>query len=309
MNALTWFSEFRVRDGVVHYHQTGARIRVDATLLRDVLAWLTYYVPIRLNAAVRRTFRPGPKLWFTPKAPPPWYLIWNATSWIGARTAADADDADAAFYFEDATWGLGASLGSTRCINGECTDVSKSEVARVFERVFGYPLAINPETECGEAVEKSELNGAHDGRIIACPRPPQRERVYQRLIETGTDAYVEDLRTPCAGGAPVVVFIKRRPRGDRFANHNTSVTLADPRRLFSRAELATIQTFAREMKLDWGGLDILRERGTGRLYIVDVNKTDMPPLALPFMDKMRASRKLGAALGELVREFGQKKMR
>ena len=63
------------------------------------------------------------------------------------------------------------------------------------------------------------------------------------------------------------------------------------------------------MKLDWGGLDILRERGTGRLYIVDVNKTDMPPLALPFVDKMRASRKLGAALGELVREFGQKKMR
>ena len=54
------------------------------------------------------------------------------------------------------------------------------------------------------------------------------------------------------------------------------------------------------MKLDWGGLDILRDRANGRLYVVDVNKTDMPPLALPFRDKVRAIALLGDALKRLL---------
>lgn len=302
----SWFSEFRIHQGVVHYHQTGARIRLDASLLRDIAAWSAYYLPVRLFALVRRVFQPGPHIWFTPQRPPPWYLAWIASSWIGARSAASAECADAAFYFEDATWGPGVQTGSIPCINGACTDVSKSEVARVFERVFGYPLAIDPEREAGAAVEKGEINGAHDGRIVTCPRSASPRLVYQKLIETGDEDYVEDLRTPCIGGRPVVVFIKRRPRAERFENHNTSVSLGDPEKLFSADEIERIGVFAREMKLDWGGLDILRDRASGRLYIVDVNKTDMPPLALPFLDKMRASRRLGLALKELVRTFRAK---
>lgn len=43
------------------------------------------------------------------------------------------------------------------------------------------------------------------------------------------------------------------------------------------------------MRLDFGGLDILRDKQTGRIYIVDVNKTDMgPPFALPLKEKLRA---------------------
>lgn len=305
MSGASWFSEFRVKAGTVHYHQTGARIPLDGALVRDVAAWFTYYIPIRIAGAVRRVLRPGPRLWFTPHHPPPWYLIWNATAWIGARAATGAADADACFYFEDTTWGAGAATAAP-CINGACRDVSKSHVASVFERVFGYPLAIDPAVSQGPVVEKGENNGAHDGRVISCPQPPLADRVYQRLIETGAGDFVEDLRTPCVGGVPVVVFIKRRPRGERFSNHNASVELADPCTLFSEVELARISAFAREMRLDWGGLDILRDRENGRLYIVDVNKTDMPPLALPFLDKMRASRALGRALEALVREFARK---
>jgi hypothetical protein len=299
----SWFSEFRIHEGIVHYHQTGARIRLDGALLWDILAWSTYYLPVRALALVRRIIDPGPRLWFTPQRPPPWYLAWIASSWIGARNAPSAECADAVFYFEDATWGQGIQSGSTPSINGACTDVSKSEVARVFERVFGYPLSITPEHETGLAVEKGEINGAHDGRIIECPQSATSHRVYQRLIETGAETYVEDLRTPCIGGKPIVVFVKRRPRSERFENHNTSVSLAEPERLFSPDEIAKIGVFAREMKLDWGGLDILRDRDSGRLYIVDVNKTDMPPLALPFLDKMRASRRLGIALKALVQDL------
>jgi hypothetical protein len=53
--------------------------------------------------------------------------------------------------------------------------------------------------------------------------------------------------------------------------------------------------------MDWGGLDILRDRRTKQIYIVDANKTDMgPPLALPLADKMRATRLLASALRRYV---------
>jgi hypothetical protein len=55
------------------------------------------------------------------------------------------------------------------------------------------------------------------------------------------------------------------------------------------------------MHLDWGGLDVLRDRADGRLYVVDVNKTDMgPPIALPWADKLRATRLMARALLELL---------
>lgn len=301
MTQHPWLSTFSIRNGVVHYHDTGARIRLDGALMRDVLAWLTYYVPIQLNAAVRQIVCPGPRLWFTPKPPPPWYLIWNASAWIGARAAASPQTADACVYFEDATFVSGASATALPYINGACVDVSKTHVARVFARVFGYDLLVDPSITRGPAVEKSELNGAHDGVVVSCPCEPRPGRVYQKLIETGQGDYVEDLRTPCVDGNPVVVFVKRRGRDQRFANANTQVILADPGEVFSLSELNLIREFAREMRLDWGGLDILREQGSGRLYIVDVNKTDMPPLKLPFFDKIRASRRLGEALREMVR--------
>lgn len=300
LNRTSWLSTFNIQDGVVHYHQTGARIRVDAALLRDVLTWLTYYLPLRLKAAARRALKPGPRLLFVPRPPPPWYLLWNASAWIGAREANHATEADAIVYFEDATWGHGATNVVRPCINGRCTDVSKSRVTEVFEQVFGYSLRIDPETHTGPAVEKSELNGAHDGRIIECPRPRRSGCVYQRLIETGDSGFVEDLRAPCVGGRLVTVFIKRRPKPQRFANLNTTVRLAAPADLFSLTELNQIEAFARAMELDWGGLDILRDGASGRIYIVDVNKTDMPPLALSFRDKMRSSQQLGRALEALI---------
>jgi hypothetical protein len=55
------------------------------------------------------------------------------------------------------------------------------------------------------------------------------------------------------------------------------------------------------MALDFGGLDVLRDREDGRIYIVDVNKTDMgPPSALTAKDKLTAMRGLAQAFAALV---------
>lgn len=52
----------------------------------------------------------------------------------------------------------------------------------------------------------------------------------------------------------------------------------------------------RSIGLDWGGVDVLRDRSSGRIYIVDANKTDMgPPVALKLGAKLRATRRMAQA--------------
>ena len=300
MTGTLWMSDFHFESGRVKVRTTGADLALDRGLLIDVALWLAYYVPVRLKGLWTIVTRPGPKVWFAPDTPRPWYLIWLAACWSGVRFVRSPDKADAAFYFEDVTIGSPPAGALARQYNFACTDVSKTHVARVFEEVFGYPLTVDPANWRGPAVEKGEDNGAHDGRLVQCPCPALPGRVYQRVIDTVDGDHVVDLRTPCVGGAPALVFIKRRPVQDRFANYNSSVALHRPEDLFSPAELATIGRFCAAMKLDWGGLDILRDKADGRLYVVDVNKTDMPPLRLPWLQKMDAVAKLAKALTTMI---------
>lgn len=301
MAGVLWASDFDFSGGRVKVHKTGADMALDSALLVDVATWLTYYIPARFVGAVRRLANPGPKVWFSPDQPRPWYLIWLAMTWGGLRFARSPAEARASVYFEDATSGAPPVMnGGGRRINFACTDVSKTKVASAFETVFGYALALDPATWSGPAVEKGELNGVHDGRIVQCPMPGSPGKVYQHLVDNADGDMIEDLRTPCVAGRPVLVFRKQRPIHDRFANYNTRVTLDRPERVFSPEDLRQIEAFNQAMQLDWGGLDILRDRQSGKLYIVDVNKTDMPPLRLPWTDKMKATRMLADALLDLV---------
>lgn len=296
MAGALWTSDLHFEGGRVRVRTTGADLAIDRGLLTDCFLWLGYYVPVRLLGFWAVLTRPGPKVWFAPDAPRPWYLLWLAATWGGVRFARSPKDADAAIFFEDQTVSRPPTCDLPRQFNFGCGDVSKSHVAAVFEQVFGYPLTVDPTSWTGLAVEKGEGNGAHDGRVVQCPAPALPGRVYQRLIDTVDGEHVVDLRTPCVGGTPVLIFIKRRPVHDRFANYNSSVSLHRPMDLFSTDELATLQRFCATMNLDWGGLDILRDRADGRLYIVDVNKTDMPPLRLPWLQKLEAISRLSKAL-------------
>lgn len=294
--AYGWISDFELRDGGVWVRQTGARLPGGCALLADLVAGLAYNAPLLLKGLLTRIVRPGARIWFTSDRPRPWYMVWNALAWLGARATRRPGQADVAFHFEDTTAGSGPARSDLRCLNGECLDVSKSHVASVFEAAFGYPLRIDPRTGIGPAVEKSERNGAHDGQVIYCPRLSRPGRVYRRLMDTVVRGTAHDFRTLCVGGEPVLVFIKRRPAAERFADSKLTVELCTVDEVFTKTEVAAIRRFLRAMRLDWGGFDILRDHGDGRLYIVDVNKTDMPPLALRFGDNMRSARLLGEAL-------------
>ncbi|MGE0828530.1 MAG: hypothetical protein AB7O04_04165 [Hyphomonadaceae bacterium] len=306
---LNWLTEFEVSARGVVYRKTGARIHLDRSLAEEFWAWLRFFFAVRAEAAKRE---PSFTMAFSPDRGRPWYLIWPVMRLAGGRLAPVAE-ADVLMHFEDATYSMNAPPAHARAdakrINFACTDVSKSRVAACFEAAFGYPLTLDPRDHRGPAVEKSEANGAHDGRIVECPTPPLPGRVYQKLVDNraASGDLVEDYRCPTIDGRPICVFIKRRPLGQRFANANTEVELIAPEAAFSQDELRRIADFARRMGLDWGGLDVLRDRSEGKLYIVDANKTDMgPPTALPLDQKLAAARLLASAFRDFIgaRESG-----
>lgn len=300
--ALPWDLRFDPKARSLVVAETGARVPLNRALVSDILSGGVFCLAVALKGIVARLRRPRAELAAGPHAPRPWYLIWAAAVWAGRRIGPLEGSAAARIYFQDTTRGDPPAGLRESALNGGCTDLSKSRVADAFEAVFGYPLKLDPRVWTGPAVEKGEENGAHDGRVVECPCEPVPGKVYQRLVDNRRGEVVEDLRTPCVGGRPVLVFIKRRPIAARFANFNTGVELTEPEAVYSAEEIERLSALAAALKLDWGGLDVLRDRDSGRLYVVDVNKTDMgPPLALPLKRKLLATARLAEALEALLR--------
>lgn len=297
-----WLRDFEFGLTGLTVRKTGARVPYSPSVLKQVSAWFAYFLAARRIEPLSPPFT----IAFAPERARPWYLIWAVARAAGAKLVKDAAQADVVMHFEDATYSPNDAparlKAGARLVNFRCTDVSKTNVARATAAAFGNQLAIDPQLFDGDAVEKSEINAAHDGRIVQCPTAPAPGRVYQRVIDNRIDAdLVEDLRTCTVGGKPVCVFLKRRQVTKRFLNTNTEVLLRTPEDVFSPEEIAQIGAFTREIGLDWGGVDVLRDRADGRLYIVDANKTDMgPPISLNLPDKIKATLMLRDAFRRFV---------
>ena len=310
-----WWHDLGLERGGLRARKTGALVRFNAGNLLAMARGFANYLAVQAMRLGHRAMAARPvRVAFTPDQPRPWYLVWSALHAGGGRISTEPARADAIFYFEDRTSRsscplepLGPLPPSARRINCACLDVSKSRVAAVFEEVFGYPLALDPERWHGPAVEKSERNGAHDGRIITCPAPRRKGKVYERLIDNSDNGrWIEDYRAPTVGGHIPLVYIKQRALDYRFANVNDRVLLRRPEQVFSLEERELLRRFCQAMKLDWGGIDVLRDRPSGRLYVVDVNKTDMgPPTALGLADQARSVRILGRALRAYLEDYPQ----
>ncbi len=305
-----WWQDLALERGGLRAVKTGALIPFS---LDNLIAVMRGFANYTATQGLRLGARFGPirpvRIAFTPHQPQPWHLIWSVLHVAGGKIVSDLNTADAIFYFEDTTTrdasplqAFSSTPQSLRQINCACLDVSKSKVGRVFEEVFGYPLSLDPTSWHGPAVEKSERNGAHDGRIITCPAERKDGMVYEHVIDNSDNGrFVEDYRSPTIGGKIALVYIKQRSMNYRFANTNDRVLLRRPEQIFSAQERENLAQFCKAMDLDWGGIDVLRDRQSGRLYVVDVNKTDMgPPTALALIDQVRSVRLLSRAFREYM---------
>lgn len=296
-----WWHDFSWSLQGVTVKATGAKISFSRDILRDVSRGLPYIARQTLDSL---TQHPHYAIAVLPSPPRAWYLMWAAVKAGGGRFTTDISAADAVAFFDDQTLSQPPQdIASAKPqINFACRDISKSHVAEVFERVFGYPLRVDPTVHVGPMVVKGEDNGVHDGRIEIGPiKTPLPDTAYQIAVNNTDEDDVIDLRCPTVGGIVPLIYIKRRPTARRFDNMNATVTLARTQDHLSQAEQAKISEFSTHMGLDWGGLDILRDKESGKIYIVDVNKTDMgPPLALPMRDKRRSAKIMGEALANFI---------
>ena len=250
-----------------------------------------------------RLFKGSPttkKIAFFPQLAAPWYNIWSVVQLTGLRVTTDLHDADFIFVFEDSTYTNAAGKLPTgltaKLINHKIDNIGKEHVASVFRDVFGYDLSIDPTTYKGRAIRKSQTNGTHDGIEIDCPISPDdviSGYAYQKLIDsTFTGETSEDLRVVCSLGELPIVFHKHKAIEKRFGTEYISVDIFNPDDVFSDDEIKKLTAFCEKSGLDFGAVDVMRDKNDSRIYVVDVNKTCMPVLSLPFGKQIEAYRKI-----------------
>jgi hypothetical protein len=243
----------------------------------------------RLARLVKALRKPRPAVLFYPEVPRSTCPVYQFCLVRGFRMTNNIDGRwDLAVRWKDATIyqpepALTAVARSTPVVNINCNDISKSRVDALFAELFGYSSIVDPRSHAGPCVFKSERNGVHDGEIVECPVAHPREGIYQVLIDNQVDdEYVLDIRVPIIGTTIPFVLLWHKPIDDRFGHWVSHQVIAAVDDVFSAGEQSRMLAFAQRMGLDYGDLDVLRDRATGRMYIIDANNTpDWERPALP----------------------------
>lgn len=233
------------------------------------------------------------KILFYPRLPHHRTIIYKICKELGIKIISNpGKDYNILFLWEDKTYSDTIDLETgenQRSINLHCSDISKTNVDSTFEKVFGYGLSVEPKSYKGKCVVKSNINARHDGRIIDCPVDKTEESVvYQKIIDNTFDEnFVKDIRVPVFGKSIPLVYYKFKKMRDRFTNDIDHVEVHETEDVLSQDEINKIIEFSKAMSLDYGELDVLRNKEDGKIYIVDVNKTPWGPPATISKEKAK----------------------
>ncbi|MFW5657640.1 MAG: hypothetical protein ACOC10_03370 [Bacteroidota bacterium] len=191
---------------------------------------------------------------------------------------------DLAIYWEYATireeyHELEALADRVQVLNLQSRDISKVFVDDVFYEVFGYRTFVDPLTFKGKCVQKSDINAQHDGKVIDCPINKKEEGyIYQLLINNEVENdFVEDIRVPVVMEALPIIYMKYRTISSRFKNLAGKSRVEKIETVLTPEEISLINVFCKRIKLEYGEIDVLRNKDDGKIYIVDVNNTAQGP--------------------------------
>jgi hypothetical protein len=233
--------------------------------------------------------------------------IWKICARLGLDMTTDPHRRwDLACYWENTTWQddypqLDELARRGRIVNRDCRDISKRRVGEVFAEAFGYGISVDPLTWSGPALEKNDRNASKSDVVVDCPiTEPKPGHTYQRVIDTeAAPGELEDLRVPVIDHTIPLVTRKRKPKNAPFATGWLSGRICETGEVFAPEEVERIGAFTRGLGLEFGEMDILRDRTDGRIYIVDANNTPWgPPRILPPAEIRRAVERLAGCFRE-----------
>ena len=214
----------------------------------------------------------------------PHILLAKLCAALGYRVTSDPSRPfDVAVKYHDQTFTdpavLAAIPAGKPIINARSLDISKARVDREVEAVFGVSTLLDPTHHVGPMVEKSDLNAAEGRQLVDGPREPRAGFVYQRLIDSTTpDGHYVEHRVPVHDGRVPLVYRKRIKESDRFTKAATRVDVIEAEKEFSAVELDGIRDLCRRMGVEFGELDVLRDRQSGVPVVIDVNNTPLGAL-------------------------------
>lgn len=188
-------------------------------------------------------------------------------------------------------------------------DISKLYIDSIHKKVFGYSTRVDPLKYKGKIVRKNDINAKHDGEILEAPiQETEQGFIYQLLIDnTYAEDRVMDYRIPVVGEVLDFVYLKFRPITERFRNITLEARTEKLTAIFSQEEISGLNDFCREIRLEYGELDVLRNKNDGRIYIVDVNNTPQgPPSHTIKPDAVFAIRKIATSLEKLIKAKADK---
>ena len=158
---------------------------------------------------------------FVPESPRRNAALRNALAYMGFDTTpAKGETPVIMVAWEDETYKQEVST-DVKAINGRCTDISKSFVDKIHRKVFGYGIEANPGSQGERILEKSDINGAHQARIVTTPVVTKEGFMYQKLIDTRKGLLYEDIRPVVVGDRIPFCYLNYRVEGKRFSAKKT----------------------------------------------------------------------------------------
>ncbi|MCA9469894.1 MAG: hypothetical protein KC643_31225 [Nitrospira sp.] len=290
------------------YQYRCAQLREGECLRNKVKIWLQ----VLLRVCIQKK-----KILFCPEAPKPIFVIYKILLFLGYRITNDPShnvhlgmkwlnsfDGSPFLPVEPIFKKMSPASSEITIVNMHCFDVSKNHVSMVFEKVFGYSVSVDPYTYQGKIVKKSNWNGLHVGEVVDGPVDERQEGyVYEKLLNNQVDGeVVEDIRVPVFKTTIPFVYLKYRPVEQRLidrAYSNKKVIIAEVSDRLSQEEIKKVGEFTQELGLDYGEIDILRNKDDGKIYIVDVNNNPAgPPEPISSDDSKTAIVRLANAFEE-----------
>lgn len=182
-----------------------------------------------------------------------------------------------------------ASFPGKAILNIHCTDISKKNVEKLHEKIWGYGMEIDPKTHQGKCVIKSDENAVHDGHIVQCPVAEyDPTKVYQIVINNEDSGEFFDYRVAVMKQEVVIIYKKFKTLEKRFTNDTHRAEIASLE-IIPETVKNKIVLFCNEIQCDFCELDVLFDQDSQKWFVIDINKTPYgPPASLTTLDKEKA---------------------
>ena len=245
----------------------------------------------------------APTVNFYPMMPGPNSSLAHVLARLPVRIGNTPRDDELTIAWDTGTWFSPAAAKRlpANAVNRRCLDISKGTVDRIWAETAGYSITVDPRATHGQMVVKPQENGKHGGQVVDGPiDQPRSDMVYQRLVDARiADGRVEQLRLVVWSSRILFTYAKWRAYPNWFTG--TELTLpSESREYISEAEERTVLSFADSIGIEYGELDVLRDRNSGLIYVVDANRTSVRPKGLPLDKETEAFAPQAEALAQLL---------